>query len=274
LDGLDGLVVYDPLWDLRALMLRMLLQFRYVKDLVRLLRRSAYFREVCGYTDKVSTEAHFSQMKKRIGKAGFKAVEGYLRGEANRLRCKYPFLALGLIQAACFDGTDLKAWGSRNPKDNRKGLGDPEARVGRGPEGYYLGYRSLLLIDMEGSPLGHVEAPANVNEKDLVEQVLNDALGLEVEVEVVAGDSQLESHRKITHVIPWRKLKGRVNPTNVLTVKDKITVEGPEHLKIVYGRLRATAEGFISTLKTQLGYDNYTWKGLENASVHTSLAYA
>jgi hypothetical protein len=43
---------------------------------------------------------------------------------------------------------------------------------------------------MDGSPLGHVEAPANVNEKDLVKQVLNDALG-DMEVEAVAGDSQL-----------------------------------------------------------------------------------
>jgi hypothetical protein len=279
LDGPGRPVVYDPVWDLRALWLRMLLQLRYVKDLVRLLRRSAYFRMVCGYRDRVPTEAHFSQMKKRIKKAGFKAIECYLRGEANRLRVKYPMVALGLIQAACFDGTDLKAWSCRDPKDNRKGLGDPEARVGRGPEGYYLGYRSLLLIDMEGLPLGHVEAPANVNEKDLVEQVLNDALG-DMEVEVVAGDSQLESktvfqtmeNRKIAHVIPWRKLKGRTNPPNVLTVKDKITVEGPEHLKAIYGRLRAAAEGFMSTLKTQLGYDNYTWKGLDNASIHTSLA--
>jgi hypothetical protein len=59
-------------------------------------------------------------------------------------------------------------------------------------------------------------------------------------------------NRKIAHVIPWRKLKGRTNPPSVLTVKDKITVEGPEHLKIIYGRLRATAEGFMSTLKTSL----------------------
>jgi len=53
--------------------------------------------------------------------------------EGKRLRFKYLLLALGLIQAACFDGTDLKAWSSRNPKDIRKGLGDPEATVGRGP---------------------------------------------------------------------------------------------------------------------------------------------
>jgi len=128
--------------------------------------------------------------------------------------------------------------------------------------------------------LGHVEAPANVNEKELVQQLLEEVLGEDFEVELAVGDSQMESERvfqtlekrKIKHIIPWRKLKGRTNPPDVLTVKDKITVEGPEHLKIIYGRLRATAEGFISALKTQLGYDNYTWKGLDNASIHTSLA--
>jgi hypothetical protein len=188
LDGAGRPVVYDPLWDLRALMLRMLLQLRYVKDLVRLLRRSAYFSEACGYRERVPTEAHFSQVKKRIVKDGFKAIERYLRGEAYRLRSKYPFLALGLIQAACFDGTDLKAWSCRDPKDNAQGRGDPEARVGRGPEGYYLGYRSLFLVDIEGLPLGHVEASANRNEKALAGKVLKDALG-EFEVELVVGDS-------------------------------------------------------------------------------------
>lgn len=280
MDGPGRPVVYDPEWDLRALMLRQLLQVPYVKDLVRLLRRSAYFREVCGYKGKVPTEAHLSQMKKRIGKAGFLAIEGYLREKANRLRLQHPMLAAGLIQAACFDGTDLKAWSSRDPHDNTCGLGDPEARVGMGPEGFYLGYRSLLLVDMEGFPLGHVEAPANVNEKELVEPVLDVALGGDFEVELAAGDSQLEServfeiheNRKIAHIIPWRKVRGRTNPPDVLTVKDKITVEGPEHLKVIYGRLRATAEGFISTLKTQLGYENYTWKGLENAAIHTCIA--
>jgi len=145
-DGPGRPVVYDPEWDLGALLLRMLLQLIYVKNLVRLLRRSPYFREACGYRDRVPTEAHFSQMKKRIKKDGFKAIERYLRGEANGLRSKYPLLAAGLIQAACFDGMDLKAWSSRDPHDNTRGLGDPEARVGRGPEGFYLGYRSLFLL--------------------------------------------------------------------------------------------------------------------------------
>ena len=136
------------------------------------------------------------------------------------------------------------------------------------------------MLDMEGFPLGHAEASANVNEKELVEPLLDEVLGEDFEVELLAGDSQLESNRVfqmleqrgIAHLIPWRRVKGRENPPDVLTVKDKISVEGPEHKRVIYGRLRARVEGFISTLKNHLGYDNFTWKGLENASIHTSLA--
>jgi len=78
-------VKYNPEWDLRALMLRQLEQIPYVKDLVKRLRRNLYLRLICGYGEEVPTEAHFSQMKKRLGKAGFKAVECFLRHEAIRL---------------------------------------------------------------------------------------------------------------------------------------------------------------------------------------------
>jgi len=44
--------------------------------------------------------------------------------------------------------------------------------VGRGKHGFYLGYQSLFLTDIEGLTLGHVEAPANVNEMRLVEPLL------------------------------------------------------------------------------------------------------
>jgi len=64
--------------------------------------------------------------------------------------------------------------------------------------------------------------------------------------------------RKIEHNIPWRRLKGRINPPDILTVKDRIQVEGPKHLKVIYGRLRTMAESLISTLKNRLGYDNFT----------------
>ena len=272
-------VEYDPEWDLRALMLRQLLQIPYMKDLVKRLRRNPYLRSVCGYRDRAPTEAHFSQMKRRIGAEGFRIIEAWLRREALRLRESQPLTAVGLVQAACMDGTDLPAWSSRDLHDNSRGLGDPEARVGRGGKGFYLGYQSLFLTDMEGFPLGHVEAPANVNEISLVGPLLDQVLGEDLEVELLAGDSGFESRnvfhlleaRKMTPFIAWRRMKGRENPPGVLTVRDRIDVEGPEWMRVIYKRLRAMVEGFIGRVRNRLAYGQLTWQGLENASIHVSL---
>ena len=94
-----------------------------------------------------------------------------------KLRRSQPLSATGLIQAAGLDGTDLPAWSSRDPHDTRRGLGDPDARLGRGKKGFLLGYLVPFLTDIEGFPLGHVEAPLNVNEKQLVEPLLDRVLG-------------------------------------------------------------------------------------------------
>ena len=281
-DGPGRPVEYDPEWDLRALMLRQLEQIPYVKDLVKRLRRNRYLREVCGYQENVPTEAHFSQMKTRLGKEGFKAIERFLRHEAIRLAATHPLSAAGLVHASAVDGTDLQAWSSRDSHDTCRGHGDPEARLGRCPKGFYLGYRSLFLVDMEGFPLGHVEASANRNEKMLVESLLEEVLGEDFEVELVVGDSQFESQqvftvleqKKISHLIPWRRLKGRVNPPGVLTVKDRIDVEGPEWKRVAYKRLRAMVEGYIGRVKTRLHYHQFTWQGLANASIHNSLTFS
>ena len=274
-------VQYNPDCDLRALMLRQLEQIPYIKDLVKRLSRCACLRRACGYGDKVPTEAHFSQMKRRIGVDGFRAIEAWLRREALRLRGSQPLSAVGLVQAACVDGTVLPAWSSRDPHDTRRGLGDPDARVGRGKKGFTLGYQSLFLVDVEGFPLGHEEAPANRNEKELVEPLLDRLLGEDIEVELAVGDSQLESQRvfdilearRMGGLIAWRRLRGRVNPSDVLSVKDRIDVEGPEHLRVVYKGLRAKAESLNGRVKARLAYSRLTWQGLGNASIHVSLIF-
>ena len=281
IEGSGRPVEYNPECDLRALMLRQLEQIPYVKDLVKRLRRDRGMRLACGYDEKVPTEAHFSQMKKRVGMEGFRAIEEWLRHEALRLRESQPLSAVGLIQAACVDGTDLPAWSSRDPHDTSRGLGDPDARLGRGKKGFVLGYQSLFLVDIEGFPLGHVEAPANVNEKKLVEPLLDKLLGEDIEVELVAGDSQFESSQvfdtlndmKVSGVIPWRRLRGRENPSDVLSVKDRIDVEGPEHLRVVYKMLRAQSESLNGRVKARLAYSRLTWQGLWNACIHTCLVF-
>jgi hypothetical protein len=272
-------VEYNPECDLRALMLRQLLQIPYMKDFVKRLKREPYLREACGYGDKAPTEAHFSQMKNRIKEEGFRIIEAHLRGEALKMRKSQPLAAAGLIQASCLDGTDLPAWSSRDPHDNSRGLGDPEARVGRGKKGFILGYQTLFLVDIEGFPLGHEEAPANVNEKELVEPLLDRVLGEGLEVELAVGDSQFESprvfdafeERKMGQIIVWRRMKGRVNPPDVLTVKDRIDVEGPDWKRAVYKRMRAMSESLNGRVKSRLAYGRLTWQGLGNSSIHVSI---
>ena len=267
---------------MKALMLRQLLHIPYVKDLSKRLRRNPYLRKVCGYRDKAPYEGHFSQMKKRIKKEGFRIIEAWLRKEALRIRKDQPLAAAGLVQAACIDGTDIPAWSSRDPHDTRKGRGDPDARVGRTKKGAFdLGYLSLMMADIEGFPLGHVESSLNVNEKKLVEPLLDKVLGEDMELELLAADSQFESgelfmaleSRKLEHVIPWRRLKNRVNPPYVLSVKDRIDVEGPEHLRSVYHRLRAPNEGLFGRAKCRLNLGKFTWQGLDNVEIHVSLVF-
>jgi hypothetical protein len=281
-DGAGRPVKYAPECDLRALMLRQLEQIPYVKDLVKRLKRYKQMRDACGYGREVPAQAHFSQMKKRIGVKGFSRIEKWLRHEALRLRKSQPLSAVGLVQAACMDGTDLPAWSSRDPHDTSRGLGDRDARLGRGKKGFVLGYQSLFIVDIEGFPLGHVEASANVNEKKLVEPLLDKLLGEDIEVELLAGDSQFESElvfaalrsRKMQYIIPWRRLKKRVNPSSVLSVKDRIDVEGPEHLCVIYKKLRSKSESLNGRVKARLAFSRLTWQGLRNASIHTCLVFS
>ena len=273
---------YDPVWDLRALMLRQLLHIPYMKDLVKRLSRDTYLREACGYGDKAPSEGHFSQMKKRIGVQGFKQIEAWLRKKALSVRESQPLAAVGLIQAAGVDGTDIQAWSSRDPHDTRRGRGDPDARVGRNKSGGFdLGYLSLMMADIEGFGLGHVEAPLNVNEKNLVETLLDQLLGEDIEVELLVLDSQHESQsifkaledRRIGHIVAWRRLKGRVNPRDVLTVKDRIDVEGPQWKRVQYKRLRAMSESINGRVKARAAFKLFTWKGLDNVCIHVSLVF-
>jgi hypothetical protein len=137
-------------------------------------------------------------------------------------------------------------------------------------------------VDIEGFPLGHVEASVNVNEKMLVEALLSKVLGEDLEVELVAGDSQFESQRlfdwlganRIANIIAWKRHKGHENPSTVLTVKDRIDVEGPDRLRVVYKRLRAMVESLNGRVKSRLDFSQFTWQGLVNASIHTCLVFS
>jgi hypothetical protein len=66
-------------------------------------------------------------------------------------------------------------------------------------------------------------------------------------------------------------MKGRVSPLDVLTVKGRIDVEGPEWKRAIYKRMRAMSESLNGRVKRRLAHSRLTWQGLENASIHISL---
>jgi hypothetical protein len=66
-------------------------------------------------------------------------------------------------------------------------------------------------------------------------------------------------------------MKRRVNPREVLSVKDRIDVEGPEYLRCIYHRLRAPTEGLIGRVKSRLALQRLTWQGLDNVCIHVCL---
>jgi hypothetical protein len=118
-----------------------------------------------------------------------------------------------------------------------------------------------------------------VNEKELVEPLLDRVLGEDLEVELIAADSQLDSQavfdavqaRKVGHIIARRRMRGKVNPPDVLTVKGRIDVEGPEWKRVAYKLMRPKAESLIGRVKSRLGFERLTWQGLWNANIHVSL---
>jgi hypothetical protein len=113
----------------------------------------------------------------------------------------------------------------------------------------------------------------------MVEPLLDKVLGENIEVELLAGDSGFESRRvfealearRIAPLVAWRRMKGRKNPSDVLSVRDRIDVEGPEHKRVVYKKLRALVEGFIGRVKSRLGFGRLTWQGLENVGINVCL---
>ena len=65
--------------------------------------------------------------------------------------------------------------------------------------------------------------------------------------------------------------EGQVNPPDVLTVKDRIDVEGPDWKRVVYKRMMAMSESLNGRVKSRLAYSRFTWQGLENAGTHVSI---
>jgi len=175
---------------------------------------------------------------------------------------------------AVLDASFIKAWDIRNPIDNRKGLSDAEARVGRTGRTYGLGYKLHLSVDAGCMlPLTSLVAPANQNEKKhsptILEKTKQVLLKVGAKLKSVIADSQYgdEKVRKtVEAVIPYpanqkRRIKG------ILRVDKKFRPHGPEDLKRKYHK-RPAVEAVFSFLKTQYSMAANKVRGLKNVTVY------
>ncbi len=213
-------------------------------------------------------------MKKRIGGEGFRLIEAWLRREALSLRASQPLSATGLVQAACIDGTDLRAWSIRHPRDNRRGFSDPDARVGRPGRGYDLGYKLHVSVDHRSIlPLAIVLASANDNEKrhgpTLVEKTKEVLRRAGARLRCLVADSPISSGRMRglvdEAVIPFMSNQRRGE--NVLRVDRKFRTHGPEEERAKYHK-RPAVEAAYAFLKTQYGMKVNKVRGLGRVAVY------
>ena len=159
---------------------------------------------------------------------------------------------------AVLDASFIKAWSTRHPLDNQKGLSDGDARVGRAGRTFGLGYKLHLSIDSQTMlPLTCAFASANQNEKkhslNILEKTKQILKRSAATLRSVIADSQYSDSKLRSAVdeavIPYpvnqkRDVKG------LLRVDKKFRTYGPEDQKREY-RKRPHIEAVYSFLKTQ-----------------------
>jgi hypothetical protein len=174
---------------------------------------------------------------------------------------------------AVFDASFIKAWSIRHPLDNKKGLSDGDARVGRAGRTFGLGYKLHLSIDSQTMlPLTCTFAPANQNEKkhspsmlEKTKLILKQSMA---RLRSVIADSQY-SNGKIRNavdsaVIPYPANQKR-DVKGLLRVDKKFRTYGPEDQKREYHK-RPHIEAVYSFLKTQYSLAINKVRGVRNVA--------
>jgi len=172
-----------------------------------------------------------------------------------------------------FDASFIKAWSTRDPLDNKKGLSDGDARVGRAGRTFGLGYKLHLAIDSQTMlPLTCAFASANQNEKkhslNMLEKTKQILKQSGARLRSVIADSQY-SDGKLRNavdatVIPYPANQKR-DVKGLLRVDKKFRTYGPEDQKNEYHK-RPHIEAVYSFLKTQYSLAINKVRGVRNVA--------
>jgi hypothetical protein len=172
-----------------------------------------------------------------------------------------------------FDASFIKAWSTRHPLDNQKGLSDGDARVGRAGRTFGLGYKLHLSIDSQTMlPLTCVFASANQNKKkhslSMLEKTKLILKQSGARLRSVIADSQYSDGklRRVVDetVIPYPANQKR-GVKGLLRVDKKFRTYGSEDQKREYHK-RPHIEAVYSFLKTQYSLAINKVRGVRNVA--------
>jgi hypothetical protein len=241
---------------------------RSLREVTRLLDTDVRLRRLCRIQkgEAAYPRSVFSRFIRKVGEDNLtgiieeKVVKLLKRNDAKNVD-------------AVLDASFMKAWSTRHPLDNKKGLSDGDARVGRAGRTFGLGYKLHLSIDSQTMlPLTCVFASANQNEKkhslNMLEKTKQILKRGAARLRSVIADSQY-SHSKLRNavgeeVIPYpanqkRTVKG------LLRVDKKFRTYGPEDQKQEYHK-RPHIEAVYSFLKTQYSLAINKVRGVRNVA--------
>ena len=260
-----------PIGIFKALVVK---RIRYIpsdRELYRRLWQDQDLREVCDIEED-EKPYHPSQLTRFRDRVGIERLERIMRMLLDELRKKKVMAGKKVV----LDATFVDAYSRRDPKDDSRGLSDPEARVGRDGKTYGLGYKLHLAIDAKSElPLAVIVAPANDNEKKHAPSLFKKAL-IETSghTNFLVGDSQFSSKRfrdilsafGVRAVIPYpsNQLRGK---KGVLRVDRKFRTHGPSNEKRLY-RARSSIERVNSRLEEKVCLGNHRVRGLKRMKVH------
>lgn len=241
---------------------------RSLREMTRLLNVDDRLRKIC-LLKKGEKGYPRSVLSRFARKVGADKLERILEDK--------PVLLLRRNKAgdvdAVLDASFIKAWSTRHPMDNQKGLSDEEARVGRAGKTFGLGYKLHLSIDSQTMlPLTCAFASANQNEKkhslnmlEKTKQILKRSAATlrSVIADGQYSDSKLRDAVDET-VIPYPANQKR-DVKGLLRVDKKFRTYGLEDQKREYHK-RPHIEAVYSFLKTQYSLAVNKVRGLRNVA--------
>jgi transposase len=258
----------NPLGVFRALIVMRMKGVRSLREMTRLLDTDRRLRKLCLIKPSEASYPR-SVLTGFIRKVGEDNLTRIIDEKVVRLLKRNDAKDVDAVLDASF----IKAWSTRHPLDNRKGLSDEEARVGRAGKTFGLGYKLHLAIDSKSMlPLTYAFASANQNEK-------KHSLSILERTKLILKRSRAKLRSVIAHsqysdgklrnavceaVIPYPANQKR-DVKGLLRVDKKFRTYGPEDQKREYHK-RPHIEAVYSFLKTQYSLVINKVRGLRNVA--------